>query len=598
MNILFHLKRVSGLVGLWLGAFSVLGQGVEPVRVFVEIQPGRKAAVLSALQQVGGQVHHQFDTLSAVAVTLPQPALAGLSRNPNVVLVEEDPLRYPDSDLITYGVNMVQAPIIWEDPNWPTQGDGITVGVIDSGVYGGHQDFVGSEVAGDLGDGCGHGTHVAGTIAAAADGFGLVGVAPGARIHSVRVFGDDCGWTYASTLVAAVQSAINAGAKVINMSLGGSFKSRTEENAFKQFAANGVLCIASAGNSGTTQLNYPASYASVVSVAAIDSSKVVAGFSQKNNQVEVAAPGVGVLSTVPYTTPSVTAGTTLYPAGAIEFSATTSVTAPLVNGGLALASDDSSSWSGNVVLVQRGQISFYEKVSNVKDAGGVGVILYNNVEGGFSGTLGAGNSSDIPAVSITLEDGEALLGYLGSDVTLDNPVPTVGSGYAFYDGTSMAAPHVSGVAALIWSAFPCATAAQVRQAMQATAEDLGATGRDNSYGFGLVRADSARAYLAGLGLNCGPSDPGTGGDTTPPVISNEASAKTNAKNGSFEITWTTNEPATSDVQLNGTWFYSATLTTSHKRNFRGTKGASYTYIVQSTDAAGNTATSGEFTHQN
>jgi subtilisin family serine protease len=597
MNILFHLKRVSGLVGLWLGAFSVLGQGVEPVRVFVEFQPGRKAAVLSALQQAGGRVHYQFDTLSAVAVTLPQPALAGLSRNPNVVLVEEDPLRHPDSDLITYGVDMVQAPMVWNSPSWLTQGGGITVGVIDSGVYAGHQDFAGSDVTGDLSDGCGHGTHVAGTIAAAMNDFGLVGVAPGARIHSVRVFGNDCNWTYASTLVAAVQSAINAGAKVINMSLGGSFKSRTEENAFKQFAANGVLCIASAGNSGTTQLNYPASYASVVSVAALDASKVVADFSQKNKQVEVAAPGVGVLSTVPYVTPSVTAGTTLYPAGAMEFSAMTSVTAPLVDGGLALVSDMSTSWNGQVVLVQRGEISFYEKVLNVQSVGGVGVILYNNVEGGFSGTLGEGNSSTIPAVSITLEDGTALLSRpLGSAVTVNNPVPSLGSGYAFYDGTSMAAPHVSGVAALIWSAYPCATAAQVRQAMQATAEDLGAAGRDASYGYGLVQADGALAHLAGLGLNCEPIGPGD--DGVPPVISEVRSDITNAKNGSFEITWTTDEPATSDVELNGTLYSSATLTTAHKRNFRGTKGASYEYYVQSTDAAGNTARSGPHTHRN
>lgn len=596
MNILSHLKRVSVLVGLWLVAFSVLGQGAEPVRVFVEFQPGRKAAVLSALQQAGGRVHHQFDTLSAVAVTLPQPALAGLSRNPNVVLVEEDPLRHPHSDLVTYGVDMVQAPIVWNNDEWPAYGEGITVGVIDSGVYADHVDFQGSTVTGDLADGCGHGTHVAGTIAAAKDGFGLVGVAPAARIHSVRVFGDDCSWTYASTLVAAVQSAINAGAKVINMSLGGTFKSRTEENAFKQFAANGILCIASAGNSGTTQLNYPASYASVVSVAAIDASKLVAGFSQKNQQVEVAAPGVGVLSTVPYLTPSVSVGSTLYPAGAIEFSATETVTAPLVDGDLALAPN--SAWEGKVVLVQRGEISFYDKVMNVQSAGGKGVILYNNVEGGFSGTLGAGNSSTIPAVSVSLEDGTALLGSLSSEVTVNNPEPSLGSGYAFYDGTSMAAPHVSGVAALIWSAYPCATAAQVRQAMQVTAVDLGALGRDTSYGYGLVQADGALAHLAGLGLNCGPSDPGTGGDTTLPVISSVASKVTNAKNGSFEITWTTNEPATSDVILNDTLYSSATLTTAHKRSFRGTKGASYTYYVQSTDAAGNTATSGPHTHKN
>ena len=84
------------------------------------------------------------------------------------------------------------------------------------------------------------------------------------------------------------------------MSLGGSFKSRFEETAFKDAYNAGVLSVAAAGNGGNTSYSYPASYSSVVSVAAVDSNKVVADFSQKNSQVELAAPGVSVLSTVPY----------------------------------------------------------------------------------------------------------------------------------------------------------------------------------------------------------------------------------------------------------------------------------------------------------
>ncbi|MFP5246785.1 MAG: Ig-like domain-containing protein, partial [Thermoanaerobaculia bacterium] len=88
------------------------------------------------------------------------------------------------------------------------------------------------------------------------------------------------------------------------------------------------------------------------------------------------------------------------------------------------------------------------------------------------------------------------------------------------------------------------------------------------------------------------------GDLTPPVITNVTSVITNSKNGSFEIRWTTNEPATSDVIINGTLYADSTMATSHVRSFRGTKGATYTYTVRSADAAGNTSEAGPFTHQN
>ena len=84
------------------------------------------------------------------------------------------------------------------------------------------------------------------------------------------------------------------------MSLGGNLSSTTENSAFQSAYDAGVLSVAAAGNDGSTRKSYPASYASVISVAAVDSAKVVASFSQKNDAVEIAAPGVGVLSTTPF----------------------------------------------------------------------------------------------------------------------------------------------------------------------------------------------------------------------------------------------------------------------------------------------------------
>jgi subtilisin family serine protease len=154
----------------------------------------------------------------------------------------------------------------------------------------------------------------------------------------------------------------------------------------------------------------------------------------------------------------------------------------------------------------------------------------------------------------------------------------------------MATPHVTGVAALIWSAYPSKTNAQVRKALEATAMDLGTAGRDNYYGYGLVQAKAALDYLKNAPV-----------DTTPPVISNVASAKT-TNGGGFQITWTTNELSNSEVKFTAPitqTFTNASMVTSHKMTFSGTKRVRYTYYVSSTDAAGNKAPfKGPYYHQN
>jgi serine protease len=254
--------------------------------------------------------------------------------------------------------------------------------------------------------------------------------------------------------------------------------------------------VAAAGNDGNNRKSYPASYDSVISVAAIDSNKAVAAFSQKNNAVELAAPGVAVLSTLPYLeTNTVTALGTTYSGNWVEHAArTTGLTGVISDGGLCTAS--SAAWQGRIVLCERGTNSFYEKVHNSQLAGAIGTVIFNNVDGGLNATLGDGNSSTIPAVGLTRTDGLALRSAaVGQNATLVSKVQAPYSSYAAWDGTSMATPHVSGVAALIWSANVTWTNVQIRKALQASAEDLGAAGRDSSYGFGLVQAKAALDYL-------------------------------------------------------------------------------------------------------
>ncbi len=497
-------------------------------RVMVGYEPGSKGVVERALQGAGAQFHFAFDNLNTLVVSLPSSALAGISNNPHVILVEEDPERYligasmpmpdvfssltatdvidPFAQVVPFGIDMVQARDVWDadrdgavDAGAPT-GEGRTICIIDSGLYVDHVDLTGINLLGGYPSGWdtdlfGHGTHVAGTIAAMNNDFGVVGVTPGTvSLYIVKVFGDDGAWAYASTLVDAANRCSAAGANIISMSLGGSKASTTERNAFASLYSQGILSVAAAGNDGLTIYNYPASYPTVVSVAAIDEAMLVADFSNQNDQVDLAAPGVAVLSTLPYLdSSSVVVDGITYSASHIEFSGRGAASGALVSGGLC---DSVGSWSGKVVLCERGVIDFYTKVINVQNGGGVAALIYNNLPGNFLGTLGEGNTSSIIGLSLSQEDGQFLVANkLGAVADLSSILTIPASGYEAWDGTSMATPHVSAVAALIWSSRPTATNTMVRDALFATAFDLGTIGRDNAYGYGLVQAYDALQAL-------------------------------------------------------------------------------------------------------
>ncbi len=488
-------------------------------RVFIEYLPGKGAMVRNSVLAAGGQIHFEFDRINTLAVSLTGRWAKRLAKDPNVVLVEPDPLRYLDADpyaeqVVPYGIDYVQAPLVWAEGYY---GDGVKVCIIDTGYGIHHEDLEGIAVDGYSQvdenwafDGYGHGTHVAGTINAVDNDIGVIGVSPGrVEFFIVKIFNDAGEWVpqaRASNLMAAAQMCADNGAQIISMSMGGSSKALPEKKTFDALFEQGVLSVAAAGNGGDDKEHYPASYDSVVSVAAIDASYTVADFSQFNNNTELAAPGVGVLSTVPYVAEAgiETADGAYFRGIGMEFAAYTEAPIPaaLVFGGLC---DSAGEWVGKIVLCERGDISFADKVSNVMAGGGLAAAIHNNVEGNFSGTLGA-EGDWIPAISLSLEDGLALReSYLDTEVEFENSAIATGSGYEAWGGTSMATPHVSGVAALLWSANPDWTNAQIREAMAMTAMDLGTEGWDPYYGYGLVQAYDALQYLLHPGQ--GPKGP-------------------------------------------------------------------------------------------
>lgn len=541
-------------------------------RIWVSYKDSAGPNVLKMLTGNGAKVHYDFPELGAYVVSVPTAALNGILNNPFVLDVEEDALRYPiqsmesqvtsqaysvleqTGQVVPYGIDLVQARDVWDanrdgvvDAGAPT-GANRTLCIIDSGYYQGHEDLpnaVGgySQVDDDWSrDGSGHGSHVGGTITAENNPYGVVGVTPGTvNLYIVKFFNDAGQATYASNLVDALSRCRNAGANVVSMSLGGSRYVRAENTAFQNAYNAGVLSIAAAGNDGNTTLSYPASYASVMSVAAVDSNMNWASFSQYNSQVEIAAPGVSVLSTVPYLdTNKVTVSGVEYSGGHLEYSARGTASGALVDGGLC---GTTGSWSGKVVLCQRGEYDFFTKVNNVKNSGGVAAIVYNNVPGDFGGTLGDGNSSSIIGVSLSQEAGQFLVANrLGQTATVSSSFTQPASGYEYYDGTSMATPHVSAVAALVWSAAPNKTNVEIREALTSTALDLGTPGRDVYYGYGLVQAKAAVDFLVG---------------TTPPIENTAPTLAISspANNSSFTvgdpITFTASASDAEDGNLSG-----------------------------------------------
>ena len=274
-------------------------------------------------------------------------------------------------------MRLIGMPAAWR---LTTGSNAVAVALLDTGYYGAHPDLAAIPVVSpynartgtkNVTDVNGHGTHVAGTIAAQTNNaIGVAGIAPGITIMPVKVM-DNNGGGYWSDFLEGVDWARTHGASIVNLSLGGTLtasQAAAFQPTFDAAFQAGVLVVAAAGNHDRNEPFYPASFNHVISVAATDNNDARASFSNYGPKVDLAAPGVKIESTYP------------------------------------------------------------------------------------------------------------------------DPL------YYYMSGTSMATPHVVGLAALIRSHHPEFTVDEVETAMEQTAIDLGAAGRDNYFGYGRIQADLAVAW--------------------------------------------------------------------------------------------------------
>lgn len=342
-----------------------------------------------------------------------------------------------------------------------------------------------------------HGTHVAGVIAASLNGFGVVGVAPNVTIMPLKVFGSST-TEGAVGLAAAVRYAMANGAKIISMSLGSAGVASPFMHAIEDAWAAGILLVAATGNSGGSFVDFPAALPEVVAVSALFEDLSIGGFSNRGPLNEIAAPGVRINSTVRHNDSYETVlevNGTIYRSNWIEHALALPSSGQLVDVGLGRLEDlEGLDLEGRIALLQRGRIGLTEKIDNVVSAGGVGAIVYNNLPGRFYGSLNG--SGAIPAVSLSKSDGELLKNLLVEDPTFLATISVQQVAYKLLSGTSMAVPHVSGAAALLWSLNMSLSNHEVRTILDRSSSDRGDPGPDTDYGYGVLNVTRALELLA------------------------------------------------------------------------------------------------------
>lgn len=360
------------------------------------------------------------------------------------------------------------------------------------------RNFVSPKEEWDILDRTGHGTHVAGTIAAAETATGFSGVAPKAKILAGRVCADSgCSNT---AVVVGIHWGIKEKVDVINLSLGSSGASPAEQAAILKAEKAGISVMAATGNYGINQVAFPAAYPSVIAVGAVNKDLKHAVFSQYGPEVSVVAPGVQIASTIPLGTgrrssvhieglPESQGKAYLFRGSRVP---PRNLTKKVVFAGEgALEQLALLDVKDRHVLMQRGALPYVTQIRNAMRAGATSVIIFNT-EPGLTETRLFDQENTLFASGFFVEKsvGDALLAALQQNPELELTVRTEITDYQETFGTSMATPHVAGVVALIRSANKSLTPSEIKDLVMKTATPL-SPNDENRFGAGLVNAEAA-----------------------------------------------------------------------------------------------------------
>ncbi len=303
-------------------------QDTNAGEILVKFRPGTSGqAVAEAHRQNGGQPAGVITGIDVQMVRVPagneQARVAAYLKNPNVLYAEVNG-EYSVVDIFTpndpsYGSQWqynntgqtggtpdadIDAPEAWAVTSGRST---VLIAILDTGIDQSHPDLS-AKIAGTqnfsksktVDDKYGHGTHVAGSAASITNNAtGVAGTCPGCKLLNVKVLGDSGSGSF-SAIANGIIWAADHGANVINMSLGASSGSSAVSDAVTYAWNHDVVVVAAAGNSSTDQSFYPAAYPNVIAVAATDKNDAMASFSNYGaSWVDVAAPGVSILSTAP-----------------------------------------------------------------------------------------------------------------------------------------------------------------------------------------------------------------------------------------------------------------------------------------------------------
>ena len=302
---------------------TTLALGMAAASLAAEIVPGRvlvkpsaqanENSMRASLNAAGAREVARIPQLGVRVLEVPEAAeervVAALAHNPNFEFAEPD---YVAEAVVTpndtyyssyqWHLPKIGAPAAWDVT---TGAATVKIAVVDSGVQANHPDLGGRVLAGydfvnndaDPSDDNGHGTAVAGAAAATGNnGSGVAGVAWNVAILPVKVLGADNTGSY-SAIASGINYAADQGARIINLSLGGTTSSRTLQSAVTYAWSKGCVIVAAAGNNGSSAAFYPAAYSEAVAVSALTAGDVLPSWSNYGSYVDISAPGENITTT-------------------------------------------------------------------------------------------------------------------------------------------------------------------------------------------------------------------------------------------------------------------------------------------------------------